>query len=259
MTNEEMKKWFLNKFEESIDECQDNDGFIDNETENLENALKTNFKFNDADKKYLKKEYSDFEISQAEKQTQKLMEQMAWNDWKNSHLNASKTTFDFTTIDWKNLDEYDMVDMKKYLDLNKREAEVLSSLWTLHNEHYHIGKNPDGSTRMIMISDFTHYLSLKSLRSSIELVEKFPEYERFSESLLVEAHKVLNDEEYTNKYDLDYIDKQKGISKRVKNATKKIKDLKTGIVYDSATECAEAIGKSSSFVSKHKERFETIK
>lgn len=44
-----------------------------------------------------------------------------------------------------------------------------------------------------------------------------------------------------------------------KNATKKIKDLETGTTYESATECANAIGKSISYISKHKERFSTIK
>jgi hypothetical protein len=145
--------------------------------------------------------------------------------------------------------------MKKTLGLNDKEAEVLSSIWTLHNEHYHIGKKPDGSPRIIMIDKMTHHLSLKSLKGNVELTKLKYFTIQINESLLNEAYKVLNDEEIIRKYDLDYIDKQKGISKRVKNATKKIKDLETGIVYESAKECAEAISKSSSFISKHKDRF----
>ena len=39
---------------------------------------------------------------------------------------------------------------------------------------------------------------------------------------------------------------------------KKIKDMKTGKVYDSATDCAIDIGKSNSYISKHKNRFVCI-
>lgn len=41
--------------------------------------------------------------------------------------------------------------------------------------------------------------------------------------------------------------------------TKKIKDLETGIIYNSATECANAIGKSNAYISKYKDRFVQIK
>ena len=254
MNNEEMKNWFLNKFEENFEqEINFEDDFI-KDTNDLEKNLKSNFKFNDDDKKYLKKEYTDQEISKAEKETQRLIEIASINDWKEKYLQSSKTDFNFSTIDWENLDEYDMYDMKKSLELNEREAAAFESIWTVRNTHYHCGKN--GAKE---ISEIVHHLSLKSLKGVVDLVEKFPQYERFNKSLLEEVHKIIDDEEFTKKYDLDYIDKQKGISKRVKNATKKIKDLETGIVYKSTKECAEAIGKSSSFISKHKDRFETIK
>ena len=256
MTNEEMKNWFLNKFEESSGQ---NEQFIDEDIRIAEETFSSKFKFKDEDKKYLKKDYTDFEISQAEKNTQNLIEQMVCNELKSKYDCISKTEFDFSTIDWENLDEYDMIDMKKTLGLNENEASVFSNLWTLHNEHYHIGKKPDGSPRIIMISEMTHHCSLKALKSTVGLTKLKCFTIQINESLLNEAYKVLNDEEYAKKYDLDYIEKQKGISKRVKNATKKMKDLMTGIVYESATECADAIGKSSSFVSKHKERFQTIK
>lgn len=254
MKNEEIKNWFLNKFEQNFDESS----FEDEETKFWDDTLNSKFKFSNEDKKYLKQEYNDAEILQTEKQTQKLMEQIAYNELKNKYDCISNTTFDFSTIDWQNLDEYDMIDMKKTLGLNDKEAEVLSSIWTLHNEHYHIGKKIDGSPRIIMIDKMTHYLSLKSLKANVDLTKLKYFTIQINESLLNEAYKILNDEEIIRKYDLDYIDKQKGISKRVKNATKKIKDLNTGIVYESAKECAEALGKSNSFISKHKDRFKII-
>lgn len=249
MTNEEMKKWFLNKFEEAIEE-ELNVENIDDETTNLEKTLKSNFKFNDTDRKYLKKEYNDYEISQVEKQTQKLMEMQAWKEWKDSNFNVSKTTFDFSTIDWENLDEYDMYDMKNTLGLNERESAVFNSIWTMHNTYWHAGKN--GAKE---IDKMCHHLSLKTLRSIVDLVEKFPDFQNFSDSLLNEAHKILDDIEYIKKYDLDYKDKQTRLTKRSKNASKKIKDLDTGIVYESANECAKAIGKSNAYISKYKDRF----
>lgn len=249
MTNEEMKNWFLNKFEEAIDE-EFNFENIDDETTNLENTFKSPFRFNDTDKKYLRKEYNDYEISQAEKQTQKLMEMQAWKEWKDSNFNVSKTTFDFSTIDWENLDEYDMIDMKDTLKLNSRESNAFSSVWTMHNTHYHCGKN--GSPE---ISPLTHHLALNTLRGCAEIVEKFPDFESFSKSLISEVHKIIDNIEYTKKYDLDWKEKQVGIQKRTKNASKKIKDLETGIVYESANECAKAIGKSNAYISKYKDRF----
>lgn len=255
MTNEEIKSWFLNKFEESFEK---DDQFIDDDKV-IEETFNSKFKFDEADKKYLKKEYNDAEISQAEKQTQKLIEQMVCNEIKNKYDCISKTTFDFSTIDWQNLDEYDMIDMKKTLGLNDKEAEVFSSIWTLNNEHYHIGKKPDGSQRIIMIDKMTHHLSLKSLKANVELTKLKYFTIQINESLLNEAYNVLNDEEIINKYDLDYIEKKQNLKKVGKNSSKKIKDLETGIVYESAKECAEAIGKSSSFISKHKDRFQTIK
>ncbi len=251
MTQEEMKSWFINKFEQNFNESS----FEDEETKFLEETLNSKFKFSNEDKKYLKQEYNDTEIAQAEKHTEKLLEKMVCNELKNKYNCISKTTYDFSSIDWQNLDEYDMIDMKKTLGLNDKEAEVLSSIWTLHNEHYHIGKKPDGSPRIIMIDKMTHHLSLKSLKGNVELTKLKYFTIQINESLLNEAYKVLNDDEIIRKYDLDYIDKQKGISKRVKNATKKIKDLNTGIVYESAKECAEELGKSNSFISKHKDRF----
>lgn len=255
MTQEEMKIWFLNKFEQNFDESS----FEDENTKFWEDTLNSKFKFSDKDKKYLKQEYNDVEISQAEKQTQKLMEQMACNELKNKYDCISKTTFDFSTIDWQHLDEYDMIEMKKTLGLNEKEAEVFSSIWTLHNEHYHIGKKPDSSPRTIMISKMTHHCSLKSLKANVELTKLKYFTIQINESLLNEAYKILNDEEFTKKYDLDYIEKKSNLKKVGKNSSKKIKDLKTGIVYESAKECAEAISKSSSFISKHKDRFQTIK
>lgn len=259
MTNEEMKSWFLNKFEESFEQDNFENEFIDDETQFLEDTMNSSFKFGDEDKKYLKKEYTDNEIKQTEAQTQKLLEQMAWNGWKKTHFQETKTTFNFSEINWELLDEYEMIDLNKSLELNKREAEAFSNIWHMRNTHYHIGKQPDGSQRIIMIDKMTHYLCLRALRGCAEIVEKFPQYESFNKSLLEEVHKIIDDEEFTKKYDLDYIGKQNGISKRVKNATKKIKDNETGIIYESAKDCAEAIGKSSSFISKHKDRFQTIK
>ena len=251
MTQEEMKNWFLDKFEQNFDESS----FEDEDINFYEDTLNSKFKFSNEDKKYLKQEYNDAEILQAEKQTQKLIEQMACNELKNKYCCISKTTFDFSIIDWQNLDEYDIIEMKKTLGLNEKEAAVFSSIWTIRNEHYHIGKKSDGSPRIIMIDKMTHHLSLKSLKANVELTKLKYLTIQINESLLNEAYKVLNDDEIIRKYDLDYIDKQKGISKRVKNATKKIKDLNTGIVYESAKECAEALGKSNSFISKHKDRF----
>lgn len=252
MNKEEMKEWFLNKFEEGIEEENYND-FIDEETERLENTLKSNFKFTEADKKYLKQEYTEYEISQAEKQTQKLMETLEMNEWLKKHQQDSNTKFDFSTIDWENLDEYDMYDMKKSLGLNERESMVFESIWTMHNTHWHAGKN--GAKE---IDKICHHLSLKTLRSVVDLVEKFPDFKNFSESLLNEAHKILDDIEYTIKYDLEYIDKKTKMKKVGQNSNKKIKDLETGTTYESATECANAIGKSNSYISKHKERFVSI-
>lgn len=255
MTQEEMKNWFLNKFDKNFEQNFNENSFEDEEINFLDETLNSKFKFNDKDKKYLKQEYNDTEINQVEKQTQKLIERIAYNDFKNKYDCISKTTFDFSTIDWENLDEYDMIDMKKTLGLNEKEAAVFSSIWTIHNEHYHIGKKPNGSPRIIMIDKMTHHLSLKSLEANVGLTKLKFFTIQINESLLNEAYKVLNDKEYRRKYDLDYIEKQKGISKRVKNATKKIKDIETGIIYESANECAEAIGKSNSFISKHKDRF----
>ncbi len=254
MTNEEMKSWFLEKFEQNLNESS-----FEEETKILEDTLNSKFKFSDTDKKYLKQEYNDAEISQAEKQTQKLLEQMACNELKTKYDCISKTSFDFSTIDWENLDEYDMVDMKKTLGLNEKEAEVLSSLWTLHNEHYHIGKKPDGSPRIIMIDKMTHHCVLKSLRANVELTKLKYFTIQINESLLNEAYKVLNDDEIIKKYDLDYIEKKSNLKKVGQNSSKKIKDLETGTIYESATECANAIGKSNSYISKHKERFFSIK
>lgn len=255
MNNEEMKRWFLDKFEQNVNES----GVEDEDSKILEDTLNSKFKFNDKDKKYLKQEYNDFEISQVEKQTQKLLEQMACNELKNKYDCISKTSFDFSTIDWENLDEYDMVDMKKSLGLNDKEAEVFSSLWTLHNEHYHIGKRPDGSPRIITIDKMTYHCALKSLKANVELTKLKYFTIQINESLLNEAYKVLNDEEFTKKYDLDYIEKKSNLKKVGQNSSKKIKDLETGKIYESATECANAIGKSSSYISKHKDRFQTIK
>lgn len=255
MTNEEIKSWFLNKFEKNSNE----NSFEDEETKFWEETLNSKFKFSNEDRKYLKQEYSDVVITQTEKQTQKLLEQMAYNELINKYNCISKTTFDFSSIDWQNLDEYDMIKMKKTLGLNDKEAEVLSSIWTLHNEHYHIGKKADGSPRIIMIDKMTHHLSLKSLKANVELTKSKYFTIQINERLLNEAYKLLNDDEIIKKYDLDYIEKKQNLKKVGKNSSKKIKDLETGIVYESAKECAEAIGKSSSFISKHKDRFETIK
>ena len=40
--------------------------------------------------------------------------------------------------------------------------------------------------------------------------------------------------------------------------TKKIKDVETGIIYNSVTNCAKAIGRNITYISKHKERFISI-
>ena len=44
-----------------------------------------------------------------------------------------------------------------------------------------------------------------------------------------------------------------------KMGTKKVKDMETGIIYESRTECAQAIGKSNAYISKYKDRFKSVK
>ena len=46
--------------------------------------------------------------------------------------------------------------------------------------------------------------------------------------------------------------------KRNQSKKKQVKDLETGIIYESQNDCAKAIGKVKSYISKHKERFVSI-
>lgn len=272
MTEEELKQLYLKKFEEAFDEngnLKKNEDIIyvddvEKEMKDLQKQLTANFKFDNATRKMLREEYPESEIRKAELQNQRVLQKMELKDkmQNNQYVEKSKTTFDFTRVDWEHLDEYYMQDMKELLGLNKKEAAIFDSIWTLHNTQYHIGKDKYGNSRIIPISIDTHYASYKSLKTNVQLVEDLSMSKFFtievSNSLMFEAYRILNDDEYRNKYDLDWIEKQKGISKRAKNSTKKIKDMRTGIVYDSASDCAKAIGKSNSYISKYRDRFREV-
>jgi len=52
--------------------------------------------------------------------------------------------------------------------------------------------------------------------------------------------------------------KSKKRSEAGKKGKKKVKDIQTGIVYESRNECAKAIGKSNAYISKYKSRFITV-
>lgn len=266
LTEKELKQWLLRTSNEDSDRAKDFLRYIsesENEIEYLEKSLNLSFKFDESKRKELKKEYSETEIREAELHTEYLMKQMEWNEWKKKHLQKSTVSFDFSMLDWKNLDEYRMLDMIKSLGLNEKEAYIFDSIWTIYNTQYHVGHDKFGNERIIPISDMTHYLALKSLRTNVKLVEKSKTFKYFkfevSQNLLDEAYKVLNDKDILSKYDIEWKKKQDGIAKRVKNHSKKIKDLRTGIVYESAIDCANAIGKSKSYISKHKDRFQEVK
>ena len=254
----EFKKWCLDVFNETNKRDFNEDEFLDRETKILKDTLNSNFKFDESKRKELKEKYSESEIAKAEKETQKLMEQMAWDDWFEAHSKPSETKVDFSTIDWEHLDEFDMLNMKQNIGLNKREEQMFHCIWTLHNTHFITGLNEDGSLKKTKIMDETYHTALKSLICDVELVEKFPDYEHVNETLLAEAHKLIDDKELIKKYDLNWKDKEANMKKVGKNSVKKVKDLRTGIVYESASECANAIGKSNSYITKHRDRFQLV-
>ena len=265
MNENDIKNWLLRTNNEDSDRAKEYLRDIiefEDEIESLEKTLNTNFRFDDSKRKELKKEYSETEIREAELHTEYLMHQMEWNEWKKKHLQESKTSFDFSMLDWANLDEYEMLGMIKSLELNEKEAHMFDSIWTIYNTQYHVGHDKYGNERVIPISAMTHYLAIKSLRTNVKLIEKAKDFKFFkiqvSQSLMDEAYKILNNKELLEKYDMDWKTKQEGIAKRVKNHAKKIKDLRTGIVYESSVDCANAIGKSKSYISKHKDRFREI-
>lgn len=97
----------------------------------------------------------------------------------------------------------------------------------------------------------TYYFALKKEIKEINNIRK-----TYSKCICQDEYTM-----YNNIYDM-YVKKRISIyNKRIRCATKggkktkKIKDIATDIIYDSATKCANSIGKSLSYISKYKNRF----
>lgn len=206
MTEKELFNYFYGKFS-NVEYDTEAYNFDANDKDDI---FDLDFKFEKSAKdKLIKEGYNDTTIKEAENYVSDLIEMSTINDLKKSVING-KENFDFSTIVWDRLNEYDMYDMKKSLSLGKHSASLFEDIWYLRNKYYNSGKE---------IPNDTKYFCLKTMRSIVDLYNKFREFVWIEPSLMAEANKILNDRSILETIDLDYIEKSKNIKKR---ASKKI-------------------------------------
>lgn len=242
-----MKDWFLKKFSEASYDYY----------EEYDEPKKEKYSIDkDTKKKLIAEGYTDQEIKENEKTTNELFRKADWLEAM-SNKEESTTDTDFSSILWTELDEYDMYNMKKELELNKEEAKIFENIWYLKNMFYHSGKP---------IPDNTKYFALKALRGEVNMAEKFTCFcSPINPSLLAEAKATINDTSLLESIDIDYIDKKSKAANKAKNACKTIKiketmpqkklekyNLEPGNMFESQQALADYCGVTKQMVVKWK-------
>ena len=250
MTQEEMKEYFTKKFSQATYEYDEFD-------EDIKEPKQEKYRIDkDTRMKLIGEGYTEHEIRECEKKTQELFDTMEVNN-AISKKEKSTSEFDFSTIVWDELPEYDMYEMKKSLNLNSEERKIFENIWYLKNMFYNSGKP---------IPNDTKYFTLKALRGEIELAEKFKFFHSdINPTLLKEAKDIVNDESILSTIDLDYIDKKNKAANKAKNASKTIKikstmpqkkldkyNLEPGNMFESQQALAEYCGVTKQMVVKWK-------